>query len=585
MSSPEESDLRNNRSSEDQDILERSTKKTKVTPGMEDYQAMNGIEMEMHTEKEAWGALNNQRESHEVQGQKTNNGSTPHDGSYRSILMGLDESTQKDQKEEDLASDDEKDDGDREGNGDCPFIELTKKDKVRLRSSWRKTLIVKVMGRRVGYAYLLRRLNMIWHPKSRMELITLDNDYFAVKFASEIDYEHAKYGGPWLVLDHYLIVKEWYPDFDPMTDRTEKMIVWVRFPGLPLEYYDNELLFRIGEKIGRPIRIDSTTSLTSRGKFARLCVEVDITKPLLAKVWLRRKIRRIAYEGIHLVCFKCGMYGHGSEMCNRDESPVDTTTPVTGGGDQEQTNGRKRGGSTEKVTEEIEPDLSEPFGPWMIVSKGFRKRNQGIGRKDGTWNSNMQNGNGKTDKKYKETEVGGSRFGALIDEDEEGENTEITEEMRNSQNQAKDNMGRPKAKNGPRGRRPNTQINEKKIMGTYKVMESQEIGPSLMDNVQEKETQNKQKRGPNKAGAAHEHVVVHGENNGEKIVVHRVENKQGEVNIQRLEDLAAHEHFNDPPNHDKDFDLNFSINHNALYETMDFQGEVLGGDDHQEMEC
>lgn len=273
-------------------------------------------------------------------------------------MLGLEQKSQQEQKEEDLASDDEKDDGDREGNGDSPFIELTKKDKECMRSSWQQTLIVKVMGRRVGYAYLLRRLNTIWHPKSRMELITLDNDYFAVKFASEIDYEHAKYGGPWLFLDHYLIVKEWYPDFDPMTDKTKKMIVWVRFPGLPLEYYDNELLFRIGEKIGRPIRIDSTTSLTSRGKFARLCVEVDITKPLLAKVWLRRKIRRIAYEGIHLVCFKCGMYGHGVEMCSRDGSSADSSIPATGGGDSGQADDRKQDGA-EHVIKKIKVNKSE----------------------------------------------------------------------------------------------------------------------------------------------------------------------------------------------------------------------------------
>ena len=40
---------------------------------------------------------------------------------------------------------------------------------------------------------------------------------------------------------------------------------------------------KVGEKIRKPIRIDQTTRLVSRGKFARLCVEVDITKPLLSK--------------------------------------------------------------------------------------------------------------------------------------------------------------------------------------------------------------------------------------------------------------------------------------------------------------
>lgn len=173
-----------------------------------------------------------------------------------------------------------------------PSYPLTKKEKVRLRAPWRQSLIVKVMGRKIGYTYLLRRLSTIWHPKSKMDLINLENDYFIVKFKSKIDYEFAKFGGPWMIMDHYLIVKEWSPNFDSMMEKTKKVLVWVRFPDLPMEYYNHGFLFRIVEKIGRLIRIDSVTSLTSRGKFARLCVDVDITKPLLAKFWLRNQVRK-----------------------------------------------------------------------------------------------------------------------------------------------------------------------------------------------------------------------------------------------------------------------------------------------------
>lgn len=41
-----------------------------------------------------------------------------------------------------------------------------------------------------------------------------------------------------------------------------------------------------------------------------MCVEVDITKPLLARFILRGKVGQIEYEGLHLVCYKCGIYGH-----------------------------------------------------------------------------------------------------------------------------------------------------------------------------------------------------------------------------------------------------------------------------------
>ena len=63
------------------------------------------------------------------------------------------------------------------------------------------------MGCAVGYNYLLKILIALWLPKSQMELVAIDNDYFLVKFASVNDYKYAKYEGPWMVLDHYLIIK------------------------------------------------------------------------------------------------------------------------------------------------------------------------------------------------------------------------------------------------------------------------------------------------------------------------------------------------------------------------------------------
>lgn len=78
------------------------------------------------------------------------------------------------------------------------------------------------MDQKVGYAYLLQRLIAIWQLKAKVELITLKNDYFLVKFWSVDDYEFAMYGSPWMVMDHYLIMKERRPNFDLTKDTTEK---------------------------------------------------------------------------------------------------------------------------------------------------------------------------------------------------------------------------------------------------------------------------------------------------------------------------------------------------------------------------
>lgn len=52
--------------------------------------------------------------------------------------------------------------------------------------------------------------------------------------------------------------------------------VLVRFPILPLEKYTVGWLKRDGNSIGKTIRVDMATLIASRGKFARVCVEVDL---------------------------------------------------------------------------------------------------------------------------------------------------------------------------------------------------------------------------------------------------------------------------------------------------------------------
>ena len=95
----------------------------------------------------------------------------------------------------------------------------------------------------------------------------------------------------------------------------------------------------MGLKIGTLIRINDATSLVSRGHFAHICVEVDLAKPLVSKFMHRRRVRRIEYEGIHLVCFGCGMYGHRKENYPmvQKETSVESEKTREGGASEDNT--------------------------------------------------------------------------------------------------------------------------------------------------------------------------------------------------------------------------------------------------------
>ncbi|KAA8525309.1 hypothetical protein F0562_007164 [Nyssa sinensis] len=67
------------------------------------------------------------------------------------------------------------------------------------------------------------------------EVIDLRSVYFLFKFDMFKDCVHVFSGGSWIILDHYLTVQRWKPDFRPLSGTVSKTTVWVRLLELPIE--------------------------------------------------------------------------------------------------------------------------------------------------------------------------------------------------------------------------------------------------------------------------------------------------------------------------------------------------------------
>ncbi|KAJ1377413.1 Ribonuclease H-like superfamily [Sesbania bispinosa] len=229
----------------------------------------------------------------------------------------------------------------------CPIAKLTKEEKKCICIPWKRSVIIKLMGKRIGFKMLQNRLSKLWQPSSGMEIIDLENDYFLVRFSNSEDLNHVLECGPWMILDHYLVVQHWRPKFFPFEDKLQRVVVWIRIPGLPVEYYDRKILWRIGNTVGHTIKIDLNTLrekvsglgelVTDRAKFARICVEVDLQKVLISRFVMNGRCYRVEDEGAN----KFNAEGDGTQ-------------------DQE-------AGVVEKV------DQQDDFGPWMLVQRGGRR--------------------------------------------------------------------------------------------------------------------------------------------------------------------------------------------------------------------
>lgn len=80
----------------------------------------------------------------------------------------------------------------------------------------------------------------------------------------------------------------------------------MRFPKLPVEYYKTKPLFFIAKELGRPHKIDFNIATTTKGMFAWVCIEIDLSKLLISHFKLRKQIYLVEYEYISSICFGCG---------------------------------------------------------------------------------------------------------------------------------------------------------------------------------------------------------------------------------------------------------------------------------------
>lgn len=88
----------------------------------------------------------------------------------------------------------------------------------------------------------------------------------------------------------YLLTQPWYSSFDVANDKLHMAVVWIRLPGLPMHWYQDKMVKRIGVSGGNVIKVDINTTDEVRGKYVRLAVAVDLYRLLVSKVQVRDRV-------------------------------------------------------------------------------------------------------------------------------------------------------------------------------------------------------------------------------------------------------------------------------------------------------
>ncbi|KAG2307473.1 hypothetical protein Bca52824_027221 [Brassica carinata] len=196
-----------------------------------------------------------------------------------------------------------------------PSITIENEVLEAMNGMWKQCMIVRVLGRNVPISALSRKLRELWNPKGLMYVMDLLRQFFMVRFEKEAEYLEALTGGPWRAFGSYLMVRAWSPKFDPLRDNIVTTPVWIRLTNIPMNFYHRSFLMGIAKGMGKPIRVDQTTLKFERTRYARICVEVNLAKPLKGTVLINGERYFVAYEGLSEICSKCGLYGHLVHGC------------------------------------------------------------------------------------------------------------------------------------------------------------------------------------------------------------------------------------------------------------------------------
>ncbi|KAK9999219.1 hypothetical protein SO802_018822 [Lithocarpus litseifolius] len=238
-------------------------------------------------------------------------------------------------------------------------VNLSKETKIRIRGAWDNALIVKVFGRTVGFHYMHRSVMSLWKPQGRVDCMDLGRDFFLFKFEAKDDMDRVLSDGPWFIGGHFVAIRLWEPNFKASMAVVSTVAVWVRLNELPVEYYDAAALREIGSAIGPVLKVDTNTASGTRGRYARLCVQIDLSKPLVRTIQVGKLIQGVLYEGIGALCFACGRVGHRNDGC-----PHVIRGPEEGNS-AKQVEGKGKDSRVE-VHESTEED---GYGPWMVVKR------------------------------------------------------------------------------------------------------------------------------------------------------------------------------------------------------------------------
>lgn len=166
-------------------------------------------------------------------------------------------------------------------------VHIECQDVCELASFWDCSLVIYVVGGLVSADILRGFIRKHWTHVRMPGIHSHEDGYFMVKFSSNEECTEILNGGPYFLNKAPMIVKKWSKEFDFKEEILRVIPVWIRLPSLPLHCWGAETLSRIMSAVGVPVVADDCTAKQLKVSYARVLVEIDVTKEFMKEIRIR----------------------------------------------------------------------------------------------------------------------------------------------------------------------------------------------------------------------------------------------------------------------------------------------------------
>ncbi|KAI7995471.1 hypothetical protein LOK49_LG11G00655 [Camellia lanceoleosa] len=122
----------------------------------------------------------------------------------------------------------------------------------------------------LSFTLINLHINDIWNLERVVFVYGRSKDFFLFFFEHEQDMHRIAKNRPYAINGALLVVDYWKPDMIMEHLVIEKMVVWVKLFGLPLQCFMEEAGFQSGKAIGEVCKVDHDTLMPRNIRFIRI---------------------------------------------------------------------------------------------------------------------------------------------------------------------------------------------------------------------------------------------------------------------------------------------------------------------------